>query len=331
MFKMKDVTTIKRLLYIDQLKGVAIILVVIAHFIAVGSLYKTISKELFFDFANQYCMPIFFFLSGLVIKQEKKKRCEYLFKKVRIIIIPFLVWGTLITLYKQTTILDFFCDYRKMGYWYLWVLFFFYIFHIMFSGISTLVNKRDKWWLDLVILIVAFVALKVGYHFIPRSWNCFLGYILWLDYIIYFMAGMLIKKYNVANKVFATHIFYAVAFAVLLIVWIFKIQFSYIDVVMAFCVIFIFCVFFYYAQENCITNGLAYIGRYSLSIYVMHFFLLRYIHLGPIVEWLNFTNNYIVEGILLLTSAVLICVLCILGDHILQCSKYLRILFLGKI
>lgn len=331
MFNMKDVTTIKRLPYIDQLKGVAIILVVVAHFIAVGNLYKTISKELFFDFANQYCMPIFFFLSGLVIKQEKKNVCKYLLIKVRAVLIPFLVWGTLITLYKQTTILDFFCDYRKMGYWFLWVLFFFYVFQIMFSSISALVNKRNKWWLDLVILIVGFVVLKVGYHFMPRSWNCFLGYILWLDYIIYFMVGMLIKKYNVVDKAFTAHIFYAIAFVVLLILELFNIQFNYINVVMSFCVIFIFCVFFYYTQENWMTNGLAYIGRYSLSIYVMHFFLLPYIHLDPIVEWLNLTNNYIVEGVLLLASAILVCVFCILGDHILQCSKYLRVLFLGKI
>lgn len=59
-------------------------------------------------------------------------------------------------------------------------------------------------------------------------------------------------------------------------------------------------------QESRVENALLFFGRNSLNIYLIHFFLIRYIHLQPCMAWLTSTNNTFVE--LLMTASLSILV-----------------------
>ena len=81
----------QRIQYIDRLKGVAMMSVLIIHVIVIGNLSETpdaIAHHLY-----PIAMPLFMFLSGLVISSVPwgKK----LFKKLAVLLMPFFIVGTL--------------------------------------------------------------------------------------------------------------------------------------------------------------------------------------------------------------------------------------------
>jgi fucose 4-O-acetylase-like acetyltransferase len=320
-----------RLPYIDQLKGLAIILVVIGHV----SLWCGDSKGVIFNFIYLFHMPLFFILSGLVVKelsnQTATNKIAYLIKKFNIVLIPFLAWSVILVLFEGISYMDFLSDIMKKGYWYLWIIFQFYFFYILFDSLSYWVNAKKKIIIDLIILFVAYFALKIGYHFISEQVNCFIGYLYWISYLPYFMAGVIISKYNLSDKLFTSHVLYAFALVILFVISVFNVEFYDINFIIAFSIITILFGFFYQLSSNCITNSLSYIGKYTLSIYVMHYFLLPYVHVESFIKTLEDSNNIIAEAALLIVISVAVCYICIFVDHLMQQNKYLARIFLGKL
>lgn len=323
---MEKINKNPRLLYIDQLKGFAILLVVIGHV----SLFCGGSDGVIYDCICLFHMPLFFLLSGLVTRQIEEGKVSYLLKKMRVILIPFVAWGGLMTMFRNETLFEFLTDFMKGGYWFLWVLFEFYIFHIICDGLSKIINKKSILLIDLGILLLLYIMLKIGYHFISEYQNNIVGYLHWICYLPYFMGGVLIKKYDLVERILSSGLLYTIAFFTLLVITIFNIHFANIGFVIASSIIIVIGSFFYQVPSNLITDRLAFIGRHTLGIYVIHYFLLPYIYIVPILKLLIGTCNYIVEAVLLVFISIVICMLCILAEQFLQCNKYLGIIFLGK-
>lgn len=87
---------IERYNYIDRLKGLAMLLVVIGH-ILVFSI--TGNKNPIYTVISSFQMPLFLFLSGLVIKEPKVGKV--LFIRVLSLLAPFFVVGLLYNLCIQ--------------------------------------------------------------------------------------------------------------------------------------------------------------------------------------------------------------------------------------
>lgn len=100
--------------YIDRLKGLAIILVVIGHILSFSMMG---GKNPINTVITSFHMPLFMFLSGLVIKEPKigKK----LLARFLQLLAPFLVVGLLFNLCINDTFESFFANGFKKGYWYL--------------------------------------------------------------------------------------------------------------------------------------------------------------------------------------------------------------------
>ena len=84
-----------RINYIDNLKGIAIILVVMGH---VEQFSLGLEDNLFRTFYNGFHMPLFMFLSGVFAMKSFKlwnlsESLLFLKKKVLRILLPFLVIG----------------------------------------------------------------------------------------------------------------------------------------------------------------------------------------------------------------------------------------------
>ena len=98
----------KRLQYIDIIKGVANILVVLAHLIQTN-VVDGVHDEVF-QFINSFHMPLFFIISGFLFKAPNVNRANIRYgggKLIRSIILPYLIyqlvfWLILIVLKHKT-------------------------------------------------------------------------------------------------------------------------------------------------------------------------------------------------------------------------------------
>ena len=107
----------QRITYIDELKGFAILTVVIGHvfyfcFRAEGVEYNSPWSELLYSFH----MPLFAFLSGLFIKPWANWKA--LRKSLERLGMPLLVMGGLYTLWRGFSLQDFIHSEFKYGYWF---------------------------------------------------------------------------------------------------------------------------------------------------------------------------------------------------------------------
>ncbi|MCW3786658.1 acyltransferase family protein [Plebeiibacterium sediminum] len=322
-----------RLPYIDQLKGLDIILVVFGHV----SKFSGDNIGVCNKYISLFRMSLFFLLSGLVVSLQYQKnwteKTKYLLKKLQVILIPFFAWGVFRELSTGNSYLDFLLDFNKDGYWFLWILFEFYIFQVLFDSLSALINIKKKIIVDLIFLLIAFIALKIGYHFISDTVNNFLGYLYWINNLPFFMAGVIIKKYDLTQKLFTSNLLFVFALAVIFGFSIYDIDFANKNMILAFFIVIIIFSFFYKlsTSHNWITDKLSYIGQSTLSIYVMHYFLIDYIHIESIMKILVESRNILAEAALLIVISSSICLVCILAEQLLKQNKYLSRIFLGKV
>ena len=80
-----------RLEYIDRLKGLAMLLVLVGHVIVFCGLGY---DNVFIKHITLMNMPLFFFLNGLVVRNlSGDNKLKYLWKKFLQLMLPFLCWG----------------------------------------------------------------------------------------------------------------------------------------------------------------------------------------------------------------------------------------------
>ena len=116
-----------RIVYLDSLRGFAILLVIIGHLIQFN--YKSGIENHIFNLIYSFHMPLFFFISGLCtnfVKETSTLRelFNYGYKKFYQLIIPSIVWTIVVPLF-------FSCKYTVSnisintisGYWFLNTLF----------------------------------------------------------------------------------------------------------------------------------------------------------------------------------------------------------------
>ena len=104
MEKTEHVYNQTRLTYIDLAKGFAILMVVAGH-LAQYCLNGASAKNVF-NFIYSFHMPLFFFLSGYVAslsrnRIKKGNILPFFIKKLKSLLLPFLVWGIVIYLLFQ--------------------------------------------------------------------------------------------------------------------------------------------------------------------------------------------------------------------------------------
>lgn len=96
----------QRLEYIDRLKGIAMLLVVIGHIIVFCGLGY---ENTFIRHITMMNMPLFYFLNGLVLKDTDgiKNGAKFLLSKSQQLLLPFFVWGGAYSLIPQLDIFRF--------------------------------------------------------------------------------------------------------------------------------------------------------------------------------------------------------------------------------
>lgn len=329
-----------RLEYIDQLKGLAMLLVVIGHIIVFCGLgyENTLIRHI-----TMMNMPLFFLLNGLVVKnlittKDMGRKCAQL-------LLPFFVWGALISLFRNQSYLDFLQHYWKFGYWYLLVLFEFFVIQFALSHIRQFANRNNHFWIDIIIFLIVWKGLQFSARFIPTDINGYIDYYQAIDYLPFFCLGGFIKQYRLMDKMHQyANIIITTLIILLLPLYILWQGGGSVTNTLLPCVIILLLLLLFSSFEK--TNNLqisahpvllttinsvfATIGKHTLTIYMTQFFLFRYISFDALFPMLYQNNNYFAIILIAAATAIPLCYFCILVEYMLNKSRILSYVMLGK-
>ncbi len=341
--------TKERIQYIDALRGTAMLMVLFAHieifcFFDFG--YETVLTRFF----SVIHMPIFFFISGLCIyKTTAEYNRSRIFKDIIRLIIPAFVVGLVYTYLKiNQEVLFFLSNPMKAGYWFTISLFeILLVYYLIFNA-----SKGRNHLFDFVLILVAVLLylLKLPFKIIPQAE--IIGNYLCLhqtcNYFLYFALGVMVAKYR--EKIFRlmTNRWIVTCLLFVLIISSYMV-FSYLSesqvdgvlgrvivtigetVVGISGVLVLYVVFNHYqsffSDSNIIGKSLILIGKNTLPIYLLHYFIL------PKLLWAgNFLENspgVICELMICLPLSLLVAVVCIAISQLIRVSPLMSKMLLG--
>ena len=295
----------QRLKFIDCLRGMSMLFVVFHHIIVMG-MRDTIGGAYMSpvnDFIITIQMPLFFFVSGFVSARLNRDWSVQsirmtLMKKVNGQLIPTIIMFLICMLVYNLNIADWVFVPFKCGYWFTWVSF--QIFAIWFV-VSYLLRHFNVNVASIGILLLSALLLFASLR-VPLT-NKVVGFLslnYTFQYFIYFIVGV-VFKYNyenicrwIDNKLFISGLF---LFAIT--PWFYPVGNQYanaiISIMRVICCFAIFRQLSIFSESNLAANTLSYIGKHTLEIYFLHYFLL--FKLDFLALWLNnFSSDYCFRG-----------------------------------
>ena len=300
-----------RIGYIDALRGMAMILVVYFHIAAYGFGSYEIGYN---DIIERFRMPTFFFISGWLFYKagriwDRQTITGMIRKKFMVQIIPTVVFMLLyLVMFNLLDVSSFGSD--KKGYWFTVVLFEYFVIYILAEA---LLNRRDSatgeirvFVIMLLLSIAAFYYAKYYTRYATELgiWKDILGFFSFVKirHIIFFWFGTFVRKHfdrfiHLTNSRYVTATLIALFTAI--IVWPVLLStqgIEYIAYLVAGISGTVICFNFFriheqhFSQETWYGRGLQLIGRRTLDIYLIHYFVLPYNLVRPDV-WLQYHHN----------------------------------------
>ena len=276
----------KRIYYIDNIKGFAILLVVMGHVIA--NWYNDFNKILENDTNNDlmvwkliyiFHMPLFMFCSGLFqpVMDEKSTMHDIwniVIRRFKVLMIPYFFSGLL--LWTVTG--------RPSFYWFLLVLFEFIVINLTISFVACRFGRYSN-YVESVLFLVSFLAIHVITTHYSQYEKLPLLDIGHLNLYIFFTLGYLVIKYNILDCIFCN---WGYTLSLLLFVFLYTIFYTVgikltaggivIHPLMPLAVIY--AIFYFFKIKDTSVDEkekmtvLNWLGRHSLEIYILHFFFL---------------------------------------------------------
>lgn len=320
---------VKRIGYIDKLKGFAIILVVMGH-IAEKSL--NIHNSSFNAFYESFHMPLFMFLSGLfAMKSFINWNCSeislFVRKKTLRIILPFIVVGGFYSLLCYHDLSIFYPG--NGGYWFLPALFYCMLTEMIVGG--TLYRIKLGLIFDIVTHLMVFALLTAVYYGLQPDIPYYLAF---FKLYLFFWFGVCCTKYP---RLFEHICQSKWMMALSCLLYLGLIPFSHqTPVRLTGFFAIIICLQMFIAYDNQIPKVLSKIGQSSLAIYVFHWFLLPSqlslgdmlsTPVGPLEELHN--GNFVLIFLISLIIALPIAFVCVVIEKIIKQSKWLDTIIFG--
>lgn len=343
----------KRIEYIDALRGLTMILVVLQHVESYS--FSVIPCSTFNYVMMTFRMPLFFFISGFItynpnkfidyssLKFELNNRC-------RIQLLPTLIFGLLYSsIVLKVDWLNFFTDQLKLGYWFTLALLEIFIFYAIFIFI---LNKFSCSFLHKIVFLILLGSLaflsKIFLRIFPEleDINNFFSLQHVLTYIPFYLAGVILSSckemfHRILDKTYTMAVIvlsfiFVTYFRILMNLNIEDYTFTklYIEpflfIINGFCGICIVYSFFrkyeHFFVSKKIGHILQFIGRRTLEIYLIHYFLLpNLVDYGCYIGSETTVVGFVIEFLL----ALLIIIFCLLISSVLRLSPVLAYYLLG--
>ena len=300
-----------RIGYIDALRGMAMILVVYFHIAAYGFGSYEIGYN---DIIERFRMPTFFLISGWLFYKagriwDRQTITGLIRKKFMVQIIPTAVFLLLyLTMFNLLDINSFGSD--KKGYWFTFVLFEYFVIYILAEA---LINRKDSaigemrvFVIMLLLSITAFYYAKYYTRYATElgTWKDILGFLSFVKirHIIFFWFGTFVRRHfdlfiHLTNNKYITAILIVLFTAI--IVWPVVLSINgveYLAYLVAGLSGTVICFTFFRIHEQHFSQGTWYgrgmqlIGRRTLDIYLIHYFVIPY-DLVSLDTWLQYHHN----------------------------------------
>ena len=296
-------------------------------------------------------MPLFFFISGFVLYKDEtvwdsKYVAKFLLrKKFEAQLITTFVFFLAFIIINDINIIDGLFDRRKCGFWFTFVLFVFFCIYAFYRYILNCINCKNV-YADIFILFVGgilfvscfsysvFIQLPIG-----DGLKNFLSLECW-GYFLYFVFGTLFKKYfqkvqMLLDKTNVLTICLVIFFCINLYYreLVESHYTSIFELITAITGIVIVFSFFrrhqdWFIKEKRMGRCLQYIGRRTLDIYLLHYFLLP-TNLKLHFLFLSEHPIPIIEFTITLTVTGIVVIGCLIVSNILRMSPILAYLLFG--
>lgn len=327
-----------RLKSFDSLRGLMMFLVILGHLMLFSYGGDT---PMIHNIYVSFHVPVFFFVSGYFFNLDKnvsiRAKSIYLTKKAILLILPALFF-TIITHIKDG-IFSFIVNGYGF-YWFLpalfWSMFICYIVDVLAVFLKIGSKEYD---ISLCVIGLAVIIIKILFNNIP-----FIGWMQSnsvIEFVPYLILGIIFRRNTeqirniLTNRFFLMVIISLSVFVLLLFVSMTKKQIiTNFDITpvknltITLCALSCFFCYQRHFESNSMVNGfLAIVGKYTLPIYVLHYFFL------PDLNWLRHiigSDSTVFVLIILIVIDAAIIGLCILFTKIISISDFLGHYLLGQ-
>lgn len=316
----------QRVTYYDQMRGLAIILMIVGHLTQFGFGWHNTDVNRFLEIFD---MPVFFYISGYFAYKGLVTKSDVLLQlwnKVRSIAIPLLVWCLVWTSTHNGESWIHMISRCGGRYWFLYTLLLLSLFFIIYEQLARLIKNPvlyvALWLLPFCVLVLMKVKWGGKNMWFPVS-NM-------LNYYRYYLVGFLCRKYQPLNNLlFNNSIVYAISAVAL------SLQFIYFDKCF-YPLIFagamgaiilmqsIFARLDYSAKGSLLLHRLAYLGTKTLPIYLIHYFFIP--DFSNIID----CKTFIWQLTICLLLSIPIILVTLVVERIINDNKYLRLILFGK-
>lgn len=332
----------KRVDWIDAVKGVAIFCVVMGHVIANffpswrDALDNTPTSMYWWTVIYSFHMPLLFFVSGYLFFSSRVTNggdmLQTYFHKAKPLVVPFVMMGIVKYLIMNET----------DSYWYLRTLF----FYITIWMIYLTIKRKFDIGLMMDISFVVIVQLLSVYFISGRlenntTLNPIFDFPHFLNYWIYFSMGVLVRKYNITDKLMFNERFVTIISAISMIhmitLMIWKNKPFILETLLVMSIIFSIFVICRRCTKGRVVDCLKYMGRHTLEIYIIHiFFRINIPIIGEIIiKYCSMGGKFVAQGlalemVLALLLSTLTIFMCAVIYEPLKCFPVWYECFLGR-
>lgn len=268
-----------RILYIDNLKALAIFCVLIGH---VYWFTWNHADNVWTNLISTFYMPLFFFISGAFAKDTMA--LTHLGKKAKQLLLPYFTVGGLFTMLDGKWH-ELFFGVMHHGYWFLPTLFtLFSIFYFRCLMTRWLKIRRKKMLYDIVYVTISFCVLKYVVAHIEQDVASLFCLNKAQQYLLSFFGGYIVfSNKTLAKSIlnrWSVDVIYALSVplfvGIFYVVFYLNIKIPAYSILLSFLAIFILFVLFrtYKVPKGKIQNAISYVGQHTLEIYVLQYFFL---------------------------------------------------------
>lgn len=326
---------IKRLDYVDAIKGFAILLVVMGHILACsyGNFYEALASNaqgtMLWKIIYSFHMPLFMFCSGFVFYKSRdffstKNTFSLLVKRFKGLMIPYTTMG----LISHILIGRFFI------YWFLYCLFVFYLLTLIVEWIMF----RFKWWtlrVDSIFLGIAsflFMVLAGKFGQFQRLPLLDVGH---FSLYFWFVLGIVSRRHawhrilQSRNLIFSSCLF---LFFSLILIKFSSISLPLLNRLIPFTAIVVVLYYFQVcSKQNYVFALLKKMGVHSLEIYVLHiFFYISLPWIGGVLDSLKCRTSLVLQLVYSLLASSIIIAICFAVISVVSKSSLLNRILFGK-
>jgi fucose 4-O-acetylase-like acetyltransferase len=339
------VTGANRINYIDALRGLSMILVVLSHvFLSMSPNYWDGSPVA--AVLMSFRMPLFFFVSGFFAYKSFDRWtnsvvADIMVRKLRAQVFCATLFFMLYQTVKHLPISDI-----QNGYSYFWftiALFQMFVIYVALNLISRLVRRNI---VDFCLIALSVISLFFGLYIFKSGIGVVLSWHQIIIYFQFFATGILVRRHwNKFEQILSSNTFCTIVITLFVAGCFYFYNGNYHQpqdmcsyltqgVLHRYCGLFTVLTFFHARRQYFDTNAavarfLRFTGKRTLDIYMMHMFFMPQLYATGWFIKLAPANMVVLKLFVALSIALGIVALCLLCSSVLRTSKPLEVWLFG--